>query len=131
MHASCSPRSTPSATAHRALITTKVDATMNVMHLTCRPMSARRHTAVRCIENGGAMAADDSAAAPAEPELKAGSMATGAGFRAVVTRGDSVVWSCNHVHFTDHSAKADAQAHLATMQPDEASAVASVAAPAP
>jgi hypothetical protein len=83
------------------------------------------------IENGGAMAADDSAAAPAEPELKDGSMATGAGFRAVVTRGDSVVWSCNHVHFTDHSAKADAQAHLATMQPDEASAVASVAAPTP
>jgi hypothetical protein len=66
------------------------------------------------------MADGDSTAGAAEAELKAESLATGAGFRAVITRGGQVLWSCNHVHFTDHSAKADAQAHLARMQADDA-----------
>lgn len=50
------------------------------------------------------------------PELKAESRAEGAGYRAAVTEDGRVVWACNHVHFTDHSAKADAQAHLRETQ---------------
>lgn len=59
----------------------------------------------------------DEQAAVDDQSLKAGSQPSGAaGYRAVVTRGDAVVWTCNHVHFTDHSAKADAQAALAMLQ---------------
>ena len=51
----------------------------------------------------------------AAPELKAEARAEGGGYRAVVTEDGRVIWACNHVHFTDHSAKADAQAHLREM----------------
>jgi hypothetical protein len=62
----------------------------------------------------------DSGEADGAPELKAESRAEGAGFRAVITEGGRAVWACNHVHFTDHSAKADAQARLREMQPTAA-----------
>jgi hypothetical protein len=61
-------------------------------------------------------AATDSAEENVAPELQAASRAEGGGYRAVVTEGGRTVWACNHVHFTDHSAKADAQAHLREMQ---------------
>ncbi len=49
--------------------------------------------------------------------MKAEARSEGAGFRAVVTDAGRVVWACSHVHFTDHSAKVDAQAQLLKMQP--------------
>lgn len=49
--------------------------------------------------------------------MKAEARSEGAGFRAVITDAGRVVWACRHVHFTDHSAKADAQAQLLKMQP--------------
>jgi len=38
---------------------------------------------------------------------------SGTGYRATITSGDRIVWSCSHVHFTEHSAKACAERHLA------------------
>lgn len=34
-----------------------------------------------------------------------GVAASGGGFRAVARRSGQVIWSCPHVHFTEHSAK--------------------------
>jgi hypothetical protein len=30
---------------------------------------------------------------------------SGSGYRAVITRAGRVIWSCPHVHFTEHSAR--------------------------
>lgn len=37
---------------------------------------------------------------------------TGGGYRALVRRGGAIVWSCFHVHFTEHSARACAERRL-------------------
>ena len=38
---------------------------------------------------------------------------SGGGYQAVVRRDGRMVWSCRHVHFTDHSARHCAEQHLA------------------
>ena len=40
--------------------------------------------------------------------------ATGSAYRASVTGKARPVWSCTHVHFTEHSARACAEEHLRT-----------------
>lgn len=45
---------------------------------------------------------------------------SGTGYRAMATSGDRIIWSCSHVHFTEHSAKACAERHLATARPPSA-----------
>jgi hypothetical protein len=30
---------------------------------------------------------------------------TGGGYRAVIKRDGDIIWSCSHVHFTEHSAR--------------------------
>jgi hypothetical protein len=47
-----------------------------------------------------------------EAAWKSGFVPSGSGYRAVVTSDGRVVWSCRHVHFTDHSARACAEQHL-------------------
>lgn len=37
---------------------------------------------------------------------------SGSGYRAIITSRDRVIWTCSHVHFTEHSAKACAERHL-------------------
>ena len=49
-----------------------------------------------------------------ERALKPGSVASGGGHRAVITGVTRDSWSCPHVHFTDHSARACAERHLST-----------------
>jgi hypothetical protein len=39
----------------------------------------------------------------------------GNGFSAAMTEGGAVVWRCPHVHFTDHSARACAMRHIASV----------------
>jgi len=41
---------------------------------------------------------------------------SGTGYRAIITRGSLVVWSCPHVHFTDHSARSCAQQNMAVVE---------------
>jgi len=38
---------------------------------------------------------------------------SGGAYRAELKRGDTVVWSCAHLHFTDHSARSCAERHAA------------------
>ena len=40
------------------------------------------------------------------------SVASGSGYRAIITDDGHVVWSCSHVHFTEHSARVCAEQHL-------------------
>ena len=47
--------------------------------------------------------------------LKPGAAPSGGGYLATLTSGDRTVWSCSHVHFTDHSAKACAERNLANV----------------
>ncbi|HXK32792.1 MAG TPA: hypothetical protein VNM91_02125 [Dehalococcoidia bacterium] len=37
--------------------------------------------------------------------VETGVAPSGGGFRAVARRDGEIVWSCPHVHFTEHSAK--------------------------
>ena len=53
------------------------------------------------------------APATTEETLTPAVFQNGGAFRAQLKRGDVVVWSCPHLHFTDHSAKACAERHLA------------------
>ncbi len=65
-----------------------------------------------------------AAGAPGEEVvLKPGFVNSGSGYRAVVTSGERVVWSCRHVHFTDHSARADAERHLKQLDDARAAAL--------
>jgi hypothetical protein len=57
---------------------------------------------------------EDTVSAPSSDSLEADIVPSGGGFRAVLRRGDEIVWRCPHVHFTDHSAKACAARQLAT-----------------
>ena len=50
--------------------------------------------------------------------VKAGAVSSGFAYRGIVSRGDGRVWACPHTHFTDHSAKACASAHLQRSKPD-------------
>jgi hypothetical protein len=45
------------------------------------------------------------ATAAADPGAEVGVAPSGSGFRAIARRGGTVIWSCPHVHFTEHSAK--------------------------
>ena len=49
-----------------------------------------------------------------EPAPKPGSVASGSGYRATVFDDERRLWSCPHVHFTEHSARACAEEHLRT-----------------
>lgn len=51
----------------------------------------------------------DRGAEDAQP----GILPSGSGYRAVVSRDGMVAWSCPHVHFTDHSARACAERRVA------------------
>lgn len=64
----------------------------------------------------------DAPAAEQTDTLTAGAIPSGSGFRAVLRRGDEIVWRCQHVHFTDHSAKACASGELARIEKPAASA---------
>jgi hypothetical protein len=55
----------------------------------------------------------DAAADGATP----GVAPSGGGYRAIITSRHRVIWSCSHVHFTEHSAKACAERHLARTGP--------------
>lgn len=44
-------------------------------------------------------------AANGSPEVTQEATATGGGYRAVIKRDGEVIWSCPHVHFTEHSAR--------------------------
>lgn len=46
-----------------------------------------------------------SATADSDGAVETGVAASGGGFRAVARRGGEIIWSCPHVHFTEHSAK--------------------------
>jgi len=58
-----------------------------------------------------------SEATTIDSTLEAAVIPSGGGFRAVLRRGDEIVWRCPHVHFTDHSAKVCAARELARVQP--------------
>lgn len=58
-----------------------------------------------------------------EVVLKPGFETSGSGYRAVVTSSERVVWSCRHVHFTDHSARACAERHLKQLDDARAAAL--------
>lgn len=45
-------------------------------------------------------------------DLKPGVVAGSGGYRAIITGQIRKSWSCPHVHFTDHSARACAERHL-------------------
>ena len=45
--------------------------------------------------------------------LKPEAAPSGGAYLAILTSGDRTVWSCSHVHFTEHSAKTCAERHLA------------------
>ena len=62
------------------------------------------------------MTSETKAAEQADETLTADTIASGGGFRAVLRRGDEIVWRCPHVHFTDHSAKACAARELARVE---------------
>ena len=49
--------------------------------------------------------------------VKPGSVASGTGYRAMVSDDERRLWSCSHVHFTEHSARACAEQHLRTWAP--------------
>lgn len=51
---------------------------------------------------------------PAEGHLKPGVAAGGGAYRAIVIDATRRPWSCVHVHFTEHSARACAERHLRT-----------------
>ncbi len=60
----------------------------------------------------------------AEPELKAAARPDGIGYRAIIITEDGrAVWACAHVHFTEHSAKADAEQQLNAMHARTASSL--------
>jgi hypothetical protein len=46
-----------------------------------------------------------------------GVVSSGGGYRAIFTVGDRRVWSCPHVHFTEHSARACADRHFRKVAP--------------
>jgi len=49
----------------------------------------------------------------ADPDAPTSSVTfSGGGFRAIMTRADVVEWSCEHVHFTDRSARNCAERHV-------------------
>jgi len=47
-----------------------------------------------------------------ERALKPGAVASGGGYRAIITDVTRESWSCPHVHFTEHSARACAERHM-------------------
>ena len=49
--------------------------------------------------------AAETAATGNENELTPGVVPSGSGYRAVLKRNGEIVWSCPHVHFTEHSAR--------------------------
>ena len=42
-----------------------------------------------------------------------GTAPSGSGYRAIITAGHRIIWSCPHIHFTEHSGNACADLHLA------------------
>jgi hypothetical protein len=58
------------------------------------------------------MSADTQSNGGAAATLEPDAASSGGGYVAVLTSGDRTVWSCRHVHFTEHSAKACAEHHL-------------------
>ncbi len=78
-----------------------------------------------------AISSSDSVAPTERPPLSKGFLAgvdsgtpgvapSGGGYRAIIASGDRIIWSCSHVHFTERSAKACAERHLATVGPPSA-----------
>jgi hypothetical protein len=52
-----------------------------------------------------------------EESRKPGVAPSGSGYRAIVTSGGDLVWSCSHVHFTEHSARACAERYVTATEP--------------
>ena len=114
------PESAATGSGYRASVTGEARPmwTCDHLHFTEHSALACANAYVRALRrpavNARSTGVSPARNRPAEGHLKPGVAAGGGAYRAIVIDATRRPWSCVHVHFTEHSARACAERHLRT-----------------